>query len=145
MTDKIELPGGNWAKLRDPQDITDKQRRPLAKLQRLLAASDLGDALTQRAEMGEEVTEKQLNDLLKPVLAGEEWDLLESTSDLLVVALVEEWSFEQPITAESVQNLPGRVSKALRAACDPLLTDVLGIEGEEAISDPNSNFPETSG
>jgi len=141
MTDKVDLGNGSWAKLRDPQDVTDKQRRPLAKLQRLLAASNLGEALTQRAQMGEEVTDKDLQDLLKPVLADDEWELLESTSDLLIVALVEEWSFDTPIIVESVQNLPGRVSKALRAACDPLLTDVLGIESEEDVLDPESPTP----
>lgn len=136
MTDKIEFPGG-WAKIRDPQDVTEKQRRPLGKLQRRLAGSSIADALLA---LDGKPTEEQVKALVQPVLGSDDWDLLDESGDLLIVALVEEWSFEKPITVDEVQNLPGKAYKALREACDPLLMPLLGITDGSEIEDPDSNF-----
>ena len=144
MSDKVEFPGG-WAKLRDPEDVTERQRRPLAKVRRALLASDVGDVLVERAALGEKADDKEIAKLFKPVLNREEWDLLSDSSDLLIVALVEEWSFDTPVTVDEVKNLPGRAYKALRKACDPLLDAVLGDDGDDEVGDPDSNFPATSG
>jgi hypothetical protein len=138
MTDKVEFPGG-WAKLREPEDVTELQRRPLVKMQRVLAASEVGDVLQQRAEMGEKPDEDEIKALLKPVLANDEWELLDDAADLLICALVEEWSFEdKPITVEEVKRLPGRAYRALRDECDPLLDAVLGNPTESEITDHGS-------
>lgn len=141
MSDKVEFPGG-WAKIRDPEDVTEKQRRPLGKLQRRLAGSNIADALVA---LDGKPTEDQLRDLIRPVLGSEDWDLLDDSGDLLIVALVEEWSFEAPVTVDEVQNLPGKAYRALREACDPLLLQLLGMASEDDIEDPNSTFPAASG
>lgn len=144
MTDKIEFPGG-WAKLRDPQDVTERQRRPLARVQRLLAGSGVGNALIDwHEEHHREPDEDEMRNLLKPFLADDEMDLFESSNDQLILALVEEWSFDKPITVESIQDLPGRAYAALREACQPLLQSVLG-QSDDDIEDPNSTFPASSG
>lgn len=143
MTDKIEFPGG-WAKIRDPHDVTERDRRPLGKVQRLLAGSNIGAVLIERQQAGEEVTETEMQTLLRPYLADEAMDLFEDSDDLLIKALVEEWSFDKPITVENIQGLPGRAYDALRDACRPLLTAVLGgVETEADILDPDS--PTTPG
>lgn len=136
MSDKVEFPGG-WAKLRDPEDVPERLRRPLAKVQRHLLGSGVGDVLIQREAMGE-VKESDLTALIKPVLASDDWELLDDSGDYLIVALVEEWSFEFPISIETVQGLPGRAYKALRAECDPLLGAVLGNPGDDDLTDPDS-------
>jgi hypothetical protein len=142
MTDKIEFPGG-WAKLRDPHDVTERQRRPLSKVQRALLGSNIGDVLIARQQAGQEVSEEEMTRLLRPYLADEAMDLFEDSDDLLILALVEEWSYEKPVTAEAIQDLPAKVYDTLRDACRPLLPAVLGAEDEQAVLDPES--PTTPG
>ena len=144
MSDKVDL-GNGWAKLRDPHEVKQRQRKPLAKVQRALLGSNIGDVLVQRHAQGEDVSEEEISKLLQPLLADEAMDLFEDSDDLLILALVEEWSFEVPITQEGIGELPGRAYDALRNACRPLLNAVLGMEQEDAVTDPDSNFPATSG
>ena len=146
MSDKVDLGNGAWAKLCDPQDVTERKRRPLDKVQRILAGSKVGDALLAwHEEHGDEKPdEKQMLDLLKPFLAADELDLFDKSSDLLIVALVEEWSYDdKPITVEEVQDLPGRAYRLLKEACEPLLGAVLGNEDETDLLDSDS--PSTPG
>ena len=141
MTDKVDLGNGAWAKLRDPRDVPERKRRPLDKVQRILAGSKVGEALLAwHEEHGDDrPDEKQMRDLLRPLLAEDEMDLFDQSNDLLIVALVEEWSFEdKPITVEEIQDLPGRAYRALKEVCEPLLGVVLGNEDETDLLDPDS-------
>jgi hypothetical protein len=145
MPDKIDLGNGEWAKLREPKEVRERDRRPLEKVQRSLLGSGLGDALIERAQAGvENVSEAEMVELLRPHLADDAMDLISDADDLLIKALVEEWSYETPITVETIQDLPGRAYDALKEACGPLLNAVLGNEGgEEEIHNPAS--PTTPG
>lgn len=145
MNDKVDLGGGAWAKLRDPHDVPERKRRPLDKVQRILAGSRVGEVLLRwHEEHGDEKPdEKQMRELLFPLLADDEMDLFDSSNDLLIVALVEEWSLDRPVTVDEVQDLPGRAYRALKDACEPLLGLVLGNENEADVFDPDS--PSTPG
>lgn len=145
MSDKIDL-GNGWAKLRDPQEISERTRRPLAKVQRLLGGSDIGAALINFTETNKrDPNEQELAKLLQPYLSDDEMDLFERSNDLLILALTEEWSFDAPITEDSIQDLPVRAYDALRDATQPLLQKILGNESDDDITNPNSDFPATSG
>lgn len=140
MTDKIDLGNGGWAKLRTPEEVPERKRRPLAKVQRLLIGSNIGEALVNRAEQGEEVTEDEVNALLRPHLADDAMDLFDQSDDLLMYALLEEWSYDKPITVDEIQDLPGAAYDKLRDECRPLLNAVLGNteDNEAEILDPRS-------
>lgn len=145
MSDKVDLGNGAWAKLRDPQDVTERNRRPLAKIQRVIAGTPIGSVLLEREleRPGEEITEDEMGKILRPFLGDEAMDKFEDSDDLLIYALVEEWSIDSPITVETIQDLPGRAYDALRDACRPLLNQVLGTSEESEVLDPES--PTTPG
>ena len=91
---KIDLPGDAWAHLRDPDAVTEKQRKPMltaiGRVAKMENADDGGMAVVFAVQ------------------------------DTLVMALVESWSFETPVTLEGFEDLPFKVVDALRAACEPL-------------------------
>lgn len=96
--DKIDVPGG-WAKLRDPDTVTERQRKPFMKAVgragNLQAADDGGISL------------------------------LVEVQDALVLAMVEEWSFDAPITADGLEDLPHKAITALRVACQEFREELL--------------------
>jgi hypothetical protein len=145
MTDKIDLPGG-WAKLRDPEDVPERLRRPLLRVQESLGATDVGQRMLEKQQADGGLTEAEVAAMMLPLIGSATWEDFQRTQyDQLLCALVEEWSFETPITVDAMQDLPGRAYKALRAECDPLLPAVLGnvVDAEQEIDDPNS--PTTPG
>jgi hypothetical protein len=56
---------------------------------------------------------------------AEQVDLVAQSNDLLIVALVEKWSYDLPIVADSLQELPGGVYDALRKAAQALSGDLM--------------------
>lgn len=94
--DKIDLPGGAWAQLRDPDTITERQRRPIKAA--MIAAGSSGEFQAALAD---------------------------GIFDHLVLALLESWSFDAPVTAEGLLDLPGSAYDALTKACTPMLKQIL--------------------
>lgn len=113
---KIDLPEGGWASLRDPKKVPERLRRPI---------------MSKVSAMGRGTEMKRLVEAKTPEEIVGELDLsfIETSSelnDLLVVALVDEWSYDGlPITVESVMDLPGDVYDALRTAVSPFITDIM--------------------
>ncbi len=88
---RVELPGGGWADLRDPDAVTERQRKPfLAASGRLVKSDDMEDS---------------------------GFIAVLDVQDALVLALVNAWSYEAPVTADSLLDLPCKALDALRAAC----------------------------
>lgn len=98
---KIDLPSGGWASLRDPEDVPERLRRPVVKLTKKLMIDP--DIKMRSGMTASEVTEEQ-------------FDLLEEINDLLIVAMVDEWSYEAPVGVESARDLPARDYDTLREA-----------------------------
>lgn len=96
--DKLEVPGG-WAKLRDPDAVTERQRKPFVKA--VGRASKISDADDGGIS------------------------LLVEVQDALVLALVEEWSFDAPVTADGLEDLPHKAITALRVACQAFRDELL--------------------
>lgn len=78
-----DLPSGGYVQLRDPEDVTERQRRPL----RVLMAT-MGDV-----------------DFRRPT--AEQLDKLNDANDLLAVILISSWSFDDDVTVEAIADLPG--------------------------------------
>jgi hypothetical protein len=94
---KIPLPDDGWALLRDPAKVSERLRRPVTNL-----AARLQPEIV-KATAAEE-----------PVLDPETFDQFQALNDLVIVALVEEWSFDRPVTIDSVGDLPGDAYDMLR-------------------------------
>lgn len=121
----ITLPSGATADLRDVADVTERQRRPIKRIQTKLAGlPDFVHAVeeAQAHKDGDELTPDQ--QLAIAAGMGEAFDLLEDLNDALVAALVLRWSYDLSISADACQDLPGRDLDALRAAVSPYLAQL---------------------
>ena len=125
---KIELPGDNWAKLRDPDEVTERQRRPLVRLQRktLLKATNSLEASN--------ISQREIMSRLSP----EDYDALEEVDDLVIQALVDSWSYDFPPNKEGAVDLPGSARSVLLKACRPLLPRLLGATSDADVLDTES-------
>lgn len=121
---RITLPSGGWADLRAANDVTERQRRPIKRIQTQLAGNSGFVAAVNEAQAqgdGELSADAQLR-----IAAGmgDAFDLLESLNDFLIAAVVAGWSYDFPVSADSAQDLPGRDLDALREACAPYMSEL---------------------
>ena len=96
---RIELPAGAWAELRDPDVVTERQRRPVV--------TALG-----RASKYEGMEDGGMAALV-------------NVADAVLMAMVEAWSFAAPITMDGLDDLPAKTVTALRKACEPFQKELL--------------------
>lgn len=121
---RIQLPGG-WADLRPISDVTERMRRPIKKLSAKLTSypsfmSAIGQA--QASTDGGKKALTQAEQLAIAASMGEAFDVLEELQDALVVAATRGWSWQAPVSADSVLDLPGPALDALRQAVSPWQT-----------------------
>lgn len=142
MSHRIELPGG-WAELRPVSDITERMRRPikrastkLTSFPSFMAAVRDGQKAT---EGGRELTPDEQAAIA--VSMGEAFDVLEDVQDLLVVAAVRGWSWDFPVTQDTILDLPTPALDALRKAVAPYqgaLNPKFEPTPEESPTEPSS-------
>jgi hypothetical protein len=130
MAQHITLPSGATADIRDAVDVTERQRRPIRRIQTRLAGMPAFAAAIREAEAAQAAAGNDAEipaDVQLKVAAGmgEAFDLLEELNDALVAAVVRGWSYEFPVTVDAVQDVPGRDLDALRTACAPLLRELM--------------------
>lgn len=123
MGDKISLPDGGWAMLRDPKQVTERQRRPIDRLQAKINASQIGAILFEqkrRIETGEDKAsvDRWFEEQYRQLQGTPDYDLLDEYNDALIVAFVDSWSYDLDVSA--YLDLPGQVYTALKDACAPL-------------------------
>jgi hypothetical protein len=93
MSQKVELSNGGWAILRDPAAVSVKNRRPVEKVLMAIGRGQAKAALNQDpATAGSE---------LDPAIVDQFYEL----NDLLIVARLESWSFDLPISVDSLGDL----------------------------------------
>lgn len=107
MSGKLDLPDGDWAMLRDPAKVPERLRRPVA-----IASTGLfADIRAAKAMASIDVDDVQA---VADTLDGDLFDRFQALNDLVIVALVSEWSFELPISVEAVGELPADAYDLLR-------------------------------
>lgn len=122
---RINLPSGATADIRDVADVTERGRRPIKRIQtRLAGLPDFVHAVEEAKSQkdGEELTPEQ--QLTIAAGMGEAFDLLEDLNDALVAAMVAGWSYAFGVSADACQDLPGRDLDALRTAVAPYLSQL---------------------
>jgi hypothetical protein len=128
MPQHLTMPSGATVDLRDVSDVTERQRRPIKRINSKLAALPSFVAAVQEAEAAQKVSGEALTmDQQLSIAAGmgEAFDLLEALNDNLIVAAVRGWSYGFPITEDSVQDLPTRDLDALRETVAPFLRELM--------------------
>jgi hypothetical protein len=126
MSVTIALPSGANAVLRDAKDVTERQRRPIRKIQTQLAADakfvDAVQAADKANKAGGELDEATQRALAEGM--GEAFDPLETLNDLLVLAAVESWSYSFAPSLDSLLDVPARDLDALRKAASPFMAEL---------------------
>jgi len=127
MTQRIDLPSGGWAELRDPIDVCERLRRPVVQAMGSLTKHDI-----------EQVSPESADGTDPAVLAR-----FQSLNDLVAVALVESWSFDAAVTVANLQELPGRDYDAVLRAVSPMVSGLLPdfSPSREAVADPKATTP----
>ena len=101
MSEKIALPSGGWAILRDPAAVPVKLRRPVEKALLTLGQSQAKTVLASAPELSDSQKAAEVASTINPQILDQFNDL----NDLLIVARVESWSFELPINIDSLGEL----------------------------------------
>jgi len=107
MSTKIELGNGGWAILRDPAAVPVKLRRPVEKMLMAVGRGQAKAALEAKqeaianAKTGDTVDPSAVAATMDPAVIDQFYEL----NDLLIVARVESWSFELPISVDSLGDL----------------------------------------
>lgn len=107
MSQKIELANGGWAVVRDPAAVPVKLRRPVEKALvavgrgQARAALEAKEAAIANAKTGDTIDPSKVATTLDEATIDQFYEL----NDLLIVARVESWSFEFPISVESLGEL----------------------------------------
>ena len=115
---KIDLPGGGWASIKDPDELTNRERKLLRR--HVFGATDLRSKLlaagvkpgTRPEDVPEEVMEA-----IGETLELDDLEALSDTQSAFIVAYTAEWSLQRPLpTMDTVDDLPGPIFDALAAA-----------------------------
>lgn len=107
MIGKLDLPDGEWAMVRDPAKVPERLRRPVA-----IASTGLfADIKAARAMAEADTTDLEE---MAETLDGDLFNRLQALNDLVIVALVSEWSVDLAISVESVGELPADAYDILR-------------------------------
>ena len=122
---RVEVFGG-WVELRDPELVPERLRRPLVS--QSVLASQFANVDLESDDVDSELASKAV-------------DFFSTLNDLLAVALVEEWSFSEPITIEGLMNLPGKSYDSIRREVSPMVSKLMPDFG--ATDDPKA-LTETS-
>lgn len=127
---RIALPHDQWAELRDPEEVSERQRRRVRKAQQRVSlhSEEVGRA-QQLAASGVvhsdgTVAPEAAAEVLaatKGIIESGVLDDVDDAVDMALAALVARWSFDTPVSAETVADLPGGAYKALRDAAQPLI------------------------
>jgi len=148
-TRRIDLPGGHWAVRRDPATVTRRQRRPVedamgdvrGEIINLIAAAN--EKLEKARQVGDDeaiavaqTAQRRATDQLTRA----ERASLRDANEAAIVALLESWSFDGPITLDAVLDLPGPVGDALQAAVAPL-TAAMFLNTTPDPMNPNPTAP----
>lgn len=115
-----ELPDGQWAEFRDPEQVPERLRRPITR-----HAARLSSTSVAEASDGD--------------VAPHDLDILFDLNDALVLALVESWSFPSPVAADGLGELPGPAYDALLKLASPSMLALLPDFGPSP--DPASPTP----
>jgi len=106
---RIEVFNG-WVELRDPELVPERLRRPVVE-QSIRA--------TQFADLDMD------SDDLDPQAAGDAIAFFSELNDILSVALISEWSFNEPISIDGLLNLSSKTYDDIRREVSPFVSKLL--------------------
>lgn len=136
---RVDLPGGGWAVIKDPTDLTNRERRVLRHA--VFPARALSEKLTAAGAQPDRPTPDAL-DALGDTLTADDLDLIDGAQAAFIVVYTAELhaadgsSLPLP-TLETVDDLPGPIFDALAQATVNLGDGSLDVSPSQA-ADPAS-------
>lgn len=96
---------GGWVDYREPEDVPERLRRRVTMLaaQAPSVSNRINDDGVDENDMG----------------------FLLSFNDAVAMCLVEAWAWDEPVTVEGLQNLPGRVYDEIVKHCQTMVSRLL--------------------
>jgi len=143
---RVELPSGGWAKLKQPREVSERARRPIQAAW-IRVSSEAQDHFKLMAAAAKDEDFKAKNPELAALMDSfsmsvADLDALNEANDLLVVALVAEWSFGERIDADAVLDLSAPDYDRLREVTAKGLVGLFVDFGVDI--DPDSPTPSSS-
>lgn len=124
---RLTVPGG-WIEFREPEEVAEKYRRNVMKLSQR-GARYSKYALPDGSFDTEAMTEEESGDLI---------GFMSDFNDAVAVALINAWSFDFPVTAENLLELPGAVYDLIVKHCSPLASRLLPTFSADDADDPKA-------
>jgi hypothetical protein len=119
---RVQLPKGQWASLRDPEDVTERRRRPILDAQdRMQACLVSGDVTEEEIKAAGNGDKDSAISVGMKMLATDFQRYQHEVDRLLLLALLEEWSYGGEINEDTIQDLPGRAYDQLLEVAKPLM------------------------
>ena len=111
MSDPVVMPSGATVTYRAIEKVTERYRRPIVRLSAAFHAS--GASAILASEDGERS------------LSSEALGLMSELNDAVAVAMIESWSYDMPVSPDSMLDLVGADYDFLRAATAPYVMQLL--------------------
>lgn len=129
MSKIIQLPDGQTALFRDPEQVPERLRRPLlaawkgtmAGVEEWKTAAD-GTILTDKDGKPVHKTQEEMG---REMMAGSASEAFTEGGDRVILALCQSWSLDAPLTVDGLLDLPGATYRALYEAASPWLLKLL--------------------
>ena len=115
------LKSGAWADLREPADVPERLRRPVRRIQMLLAQNTafsgvVKDAAAKGAASVRDIAEDQAVQMVT-AMGEQAFDLMDQLNDRAVLARVAGWSFGPDVTLDALLDLTAGDYDELRELC----------------------------
>jgi hypothetical protein len=110
---KVNVTGG-WIEIRDAKEVPERLRRPIVEL-------------TMSGVPLQPHMEAMQNDLasVDPAVVAQFMQYSAKFNDKAILALVKEWSFPDPVSEESIMDLPAGVFDEIQTAIAPFISELL--------------------
>jgi hypothetical protein len=109
---------GGWVELRDPKKVPEKLRRPVKYA--VFASQNVAAAVEAKT------------------LTVDQFVSVDALTDAAIVALVAEWSFEQPLTGDGLLDLPGDAYDAVTELVKDHVLELMPNYSSDGMSDPKA-------
>jgi hypothetical protein len=119
---KKTIVGSGWVMLRDPKMVPERLRRPI--MAQAASIQQVARELTASIDTDSAASKESVLSL---------YDF----NDLVAVALISAWSWDAPVTVESLQDLPGSEYDEIQKLVSPLIGELMpNFEPDPAADSP---------
>ena len=125
---RIDVPNG-WVDFRDPELVPERLRRPVMHIAPKAFAIMAGVV---------ELDDDDI-DAAGDAMSEANFAVLDRFSDNLILCMVTGWSFDLPVTAEGLAELPHTVYKAISEEAKKLIPVLFPSFGVDGATDPNAD------